>query len=192
MPVRQYGSSTFGLPPERHILGEPVVVPVRGSRSLPNGTHASPFSFVLHATAPKEAAMSDTGATTSTGGSNGGVAVNETDRLIASDKVEGTAVYDHQGNRLGSVYNVMIDKFSGQVAYAVMSFGGLLGIGERYHSLPWKMLTYDTGLGGYVVDVTREQLERAPSYARDETPWGDPDYGRDIYTHYGLPYGTGL
>jgi hypothetical protein len=65
----------------------------------------------------------------------------------------------------------MIDKYSGQVAYAVMSFGGFLGIGERYHALPWRMLTYDTGLGGYVVDVTREQLERAPTYARDETPW---------------------
>ncbi|WP_254454292.1 hypothetical protein [Siccirubricoccus sp. G192] len=51
------------------------------------------------------------------------------------------------------------------------------------------MLTYDTGLGGYVVDVSREQLERAPSYARDETPWGNPDYGRDVYVHYGLPYG---
>jgi hypothetical protein len=53
------------------------------------------------------------------------------------------------------------------------------------------MLTYDTGLGGYVVDVTREQLERAPSYARDETPWDRSDYGHDVYTHYGLPYGAG-
>jgi hypothetical protein len=133
--------------------------------------------------------MSGTTATTSTGGGNGGVAANETDRLIASDKVEGTAVYDRQGHRLGSVYNVMIDKFTGQVAYAVMSFGGFLGIGERYHPLPWGMLTYDTGRGGYVVDVSREQLERAPSYARDEAPWGNPDYGRDVYAHYGLPYG---
>ena len=136
--------------------------------------------------------MSNTAATTSTGGGNGGVAVNETNQLIASDKVEGTAVYDRQGNSLGSVHNVMIDKFSGQVAYAVMSFGGFLGIRERYHPLPWEMLTYDTGLGGYVVDVTREQLEGGPTYGRDETPWSNPDYGRDIYTHYGLPYGTGL
>ena len=80
--------------------------------------------------------MSGTTTTSTTGGGNGGVAVNETDRLIASDKVEGTAVYDRQSNHLGSVYNVMIDKFSGQVAYAVMSFGGFLGIGERYHPLP--------------------------------------------------------
>jgi hypothetical protein len=138
-----------------------------------------------------EVDMSGTATTPSTGG-NGGVAVNETDRLIASDKVEGTAVYDRNSNRLGSVYNVMIDKYSGQVAYAVMSFGGFLGIGERYHPLPWRMLTYDTGLGGYVVDVTREKLEGAPSYTRDETPWSRPDYGRDVYSHYGMPYGGGI
>ena len=73
-----------------------------------------------------------------------------------------------------------------------MSFGGFLGIGERYHPLPWRMLTYDTGLGGYVVDVTREKLEGAPSYTRDETPWSRPDYGRDVYSHYGMPYGGGI
>ncbi len=131
--------------------------------------------------------MSDATRTGATGGE--GVAVNETDRLISSDKVEGTAVYNRAGDRLGSVYTVMIDKVSGQVAYAVMSFGGFLGIAERYHPLPWKALTYDTGLGGYVVDVTREQLAAAPSYARDEAPWGDLAYGRGVSDHYGLPAG---
>ncbi len=122
--------------------------------------------------------MPGTTATPSTGGGNGGIAVNETDRLLASDKAEGTAVYDRQGDRLGSVHNVMIDKYSGQVAYAVMSFGGFLGIRERYHPLPWRMLTYDTGLGGYVVDVTRERLESGPTHGRDEAPWSsNPDYG---------------
>ena len=97
-----------------------------------------------------------------------------------------------QGDRLGSVYNVMIDKYSGQVAYAVMSFGGFLGIRERYHPLPWRMLTYDTGLGGYVVDVTRERLESGPTHGRDKAPWSsNPDYGRDVYSQYGLPYGSG-
>ena len=132
--------------------------------------------------------MSGTTTTPTTGGGNGGVAVNETDRLIASDKVEGTAVYDRQGNRLGSVYNVMIDKYSGQVAYVVMSFGGFLGIGERYHPLPWKALDYDPRVGGYVVDVTREQLERAPSYTSDEAPWDNPGYGRSVYDYYGMTY----
>lgn len=106
--------------------------------------------------------------------STGSVAMNETDRLIASDKVEGTSVYNRQGEGMGSIYTLMIDKRSGQVEYAVMSFGGFLGIGERYHPLPWTVLTYDTRLGGFVVDLSREQLERAPSYARDETPWRSP------------------
>ena len=120
--------------------------------------------------------------TTGTGTAGGeGVAVNETERLISSDKVEGTSVYNHAGESVGSVYTVMIDKISGQVEYAVMSFGGFLGIGERYHPLPWKALTYDTKLGGYMVDISREQLERAPSYARDERPWDQPGYGRSVY-----------
>ena len=125
--------------------------------------------------------------TTAAGAGGAGVNTDETDRLIASDKVEGTAVYNRAGERLGSVYNVMIDKFSGQVAYAVMSFGGFLGVGERYHPLPWRALTYDTKLGGYVVDLGREQLEGAPSYARDEAPWGDPAYGRGVSGYYGVP-----
>src|SRR3546814_13916098 len=70
---------------------------------------------------------------------------DETNRLIASNKVEGTAVYNRQGERLGSVYNFMVNKREGTVEYAVMSFGGFLGIGESYHPLPWKVLTYDTG-----------------------------------------------
>ena len=89
------------------------------------------------------------------------------------------------GESLGSVYDVMINKVSGQVAYAVMSFGGFLGIGERYHALPWNSLTYDTQMGGYVVAVSRDQLEKAPSYGRDETPWGDPTYGRRVSDYYG-------
>ena len=129
--------------------------------------------------------MSDT---SRTGATDGGVAIDETDRLISSDKVEGTSVYDRQGTSLGSVQTVMIDKYSGQVAYAVMSFGGFLGIGERYHPLPWRALTYDTAQGGYVVDISREQLERAPSYGRDEAPWSDPSYGRSVHDYYGVTY----
>ena len=98
------------------------------------------------------------------------VATDETDRLIASDKVEGTAVYNRQGERLGSVYNFMVDKRSGQVEYAVMSFGGFLGIGDSYHPLPWKALTYDTGQGGYVVDLDKDRLQGAPSYAGQRGP----------------------
>ncbi len=93
------------------------------------------------------------------------VATDETDTLISSDKVESTAVYDRGGEKLGSIHSVMIDKISGKVPYAVMSFGGFfLGIGDRYHPLPWHVLTYDTRQGGYVVDLDRSKLEGAPTY----------------------------
>ncbi|GAA0608430.1 PRC-barrel domain-containing protein [Craurococcus roseus] len=117
-----------------------------------------------------------------------GVAMNETERLIASDKVEGTAVYNRAGEAIGSVYTLMIDKRSGQVEYAVVGFGGFLGIRERYYPLPWKALDYDPRVGGYVAEVTRERLEHAPSYASDEAPWDNPGYGRSIYDYYGMTY----
>jgi PRC-barrel domain len=105
------------------------------------------------------------------------LAADETNRLISSEKVEGTAVYDRTGQHLGSIHHVMIDKYTGQVAYAVMSFGGFLGIGESYHPLPWKTLTYDTRLGGYVTDVNRTRLEGAPSYRASDVPdWSDRAY----------------
>src|SRR3546814_19444780 len=94
--------------------------------------------------------------------------MEESDRLIASNKVEGTAVYNRKGDRLGSVYNFMVDKRSGKIEYAVMSFGGFLGIGERYHPLPWSLLTYDTTQGGYLVDLDKDMLEKAPSYGREQ------------------------
>src|SRR5918998_5327395 len=106
-----------------------------------------------------------------------GVAIDETRRLIASNKVEGTPVYNRAGDQLGTVYNFMVDKVSGQVAYVVMSFGGFLGIGESYHPLPWRALTYDTRLGGYVVDADRARLERAPRYMSSNMPdWDDRTY----------------
>jgi len=113
------------------------------------------------------------------------IATNETRELISSDKVEGTSVYDRNGNKLGTVSNVMLDKRSGQVAYAVLSFGGFLGMGSNYHPLPWHQLTYDSNQGGYVVDLTKEQLEGAPTYsASNDARWDDPAYGRTIDDYY--------
>jgi len=109
------------------------------------------------------------------------LATDETNRLISSDKVEDTSVYNPRGESLGKVYHLMIDKYTGQVDYAVISFGGFLGIGEKYYPLPWKKLTYDTRMGGYVVDLDRDRLERAPSYtARDMPNWSDRSYTRRI------------
>jgi PRC-barrel domain len=120
----------------------------------------------------------------------GSVATDETNTLISSDKVEGTAVYNRQNEKLGSIHTLMIDKTSGKVAYAVMSFGGFLGIGGRYHPLPWSVLTYDTGQGGYIVDLDRTKLEGAPTYGDKETPdWGDRKWGEQVHEYYGArPY----
>ena len=84
----------------------------------------------------------------------------------------------------------MVDKYSGQVAYAVMSFGGFLGIGGSYHPLPWRVLDYDTGMGGYVVDLDQEKLRGAPSFTRDEAPdWGNRDWDTRVHDYYGVrPY----
>ena len=116
----------------------------------------------------------------------GNTATDETDRLIASSKVEGTAVYNRQGDRLGTVHNFMVDKRSGQAEYAVMSFGGFLGIGESYHPLPWKVLTYDTNQGGYVVDLDKDMLEKAPSYRSGDEPRYDRAYGEQVNSYYGV------
>ena len=113
------------------------------------------------------------------------LATDETRDLIASDKVEGTAVYDRKGERLGSVYNFMVGKRSGQVAYAVMSFGGWLGMGESYHPLPWHTLTYDTDLGGYVVGLTKDRLRNAPSHKAGEGSPSDTTYWRHVKDHWG-------
>ncbi len=115
------------------------------------------------------------------------VATDETVNLISADKVTGTSVYNPQGDKLGSVYDVMIDKVSGRVAYAIMSFGGFLGMGESYHPLPWRVLTYDTNQGGYVVDIDRERLEKAPYYSAGYEPdWSDRSYGQRVDRYYGF------
>ncbi len=114
----------------------------------------------------------------------------ETRGLISSTSVEGTAVYNHAGEKLGTVDCLMIDKRKGGVAYAVMAFGGFLGMGEKRHPMPWQSLSYDDARDGYVVSLTKEQLESAPSLERGEYGrLGDRAYDESIYTHYkATPY----
>lgn len=114
------------------------------------------------------------------------VAIDETSELIASNKVEGTRVYNRRGDRLGTVYNFMVNKRSGRVEYAVMSFGGFLGMGERYYPLPWNLLTYEERHGGYVVDLDERQLERAPSFGRHDDVRFDRGYGQHVNSYYGI------
>ncbi len=103
-------------------------------------------------------------------------------RLIAADKVEGTTVYNPAGEKLGSVEDIMLDKMSGKVCYAVLSFGGFFGMGTKECPLPWEKLTYDTNMGGFVVNIDRTTLENAPVYtegAMQEADW------RAVDIHYG-------
>ena len=113
---------------------------------------------------------------------------SETNRLISSDKVEGTAVYNPQDEKLGTIANIMLDKVSGKADYAVLQFGGLFGLGSDHYPIPWNMLRYDTDKGGYVVEISKEQVTGAPRYARDDTPEYTDEYGRTIHGYYGLSY----
>jgi hypothetical protein len=111
--------------------------------------------------------------------------VREQGNLIGSDKVEGTAVYGSDRNKIGSIERVMIDKTGGKVSYAVLSFGGFLGIGDEHYPLPWHSLKYDTALEGYVVGITETQLKEAPKYA-DDTSWGwDTTRTKAVDDYYG-------
>ena len=113
---------------------------------------------------------------------------NETGNLIGSDKVEGTAVYGADHNKIGSIERVMIDKKSGRVSYAVLSFGGFLVIGDDHYPLPWQSLKYDTRLGGYRTGVTEDQLRGAPKYRGDsDWNWNDTAGNRAVNDYYGVP-----
>lgn len=104
--------------------------------------------------------------------------------LISSERVTGTNVYNRDGEKLGSVEAMMIDKMSGQVRFAVMSFGGFLGMGEKYHQLPWNVLSYDLDQKGYVVNLSSDALKAAPVFSREEIDsfdYGDKSTSIDSY-----------
>jgi len=116
--------------------------------------------------------------------------VKETSSLIAGSMVSGANVYNRDGENIGAIHDVMIDKKMGKIAYALMSFGGFLGVGKNYHPLPWSLLKYDTMLGGYLVDLSKTQLEGAPSYPADTPPdFADRSQETELHRYYGVgPY----
>jgi hypothetical protein len=108
----------------------------------------------------------------------------ETHELIASDKVEGTAVYGRDGEKIGTVHNFMVGKRSGVVAYAVVGIGGFLGLGEIRHALPWGELDYDEGRKGYRVRATKEELKNAPHHGPGEDAFSRPDYSAHVRSYW--------
>lgn len=108
--------------------------------------------------------------------------------VISSDRVVGTKVYNTAGEKLGSIDHLVIEKRGGQVRYAVMDFGGFLGIGTDRYPVPWNLLDYDTDKEGFVVPLDKAQLEGAPRYSSDTRPSYDNDYGRVVYDYYGVTW----
>ncbi|HVJ41851.1 MAG TPA: PRC-barrel domain-containing protein [Dongiaceae bacterium] len=110
---------------------------------------------------------------------------DETYSLIAASKVRGTDVYDTVGEHIGDLEDLMIDKTSGKVAYAVVSFGGFLGMGEERRALPWSVLTYDIEKEGYVTGASKDVLRNTPELG----DYGDREWGTRLHQHYGVsPY----
>ena len=98
----------------------------------------------------------------------------ESGNLIGSDKVEGTAVYSLANDKIGVIERVMIDKLSGKVGYAVLSFGGFLGIGDDHYPIPWAKLTYDETIGGYRTDISKRRVTTRTMTSNGTTvsgPW---------------------
>jgi len=106
--------------------------------------------------------------------------------LVSSADVNGTNVYGRDGSSIGSIDHLMIDKQSGKVAYAVMGFGGFLGMGEENQPVPWNKLTYDTSKNGIVTDITEQDVKGAPE--RNDNWHADRDWERRTHDHYGVPH----
>jgi len=114
--------------------------------------------------------------------------VKDTPTLIASDRVEGTRVYGADGKHIGSIERLILGKQDGRVAYAVLSFGGFLGIGHDHYPVPWSLLTYNTRLGGYEVNISDQQLKGAPKYANDnDWDWEDRKRAQQVFDYYRVP-----
>jgi hypothetical protein len=109
-------------------------------------------------------------------------------QLIASDRVEGTAVRRPNGDMVGHIERLMIDKVTGRVSYAILSFGGFLGIGANLVPLPWGRLRYNTKFEAYELDIDDEELKRAPSFSADKDfDWGDRAKEAELHHYYGMP-----
>jgi sporulation protein YlmC with PRC-barrel domain len=108
-------------------------------------------------------------------------------KLISSSNVQGTEVYGQSGEHVGEIDHLMIERVSGRVAYAVMSFGGFLGFGKDFYPIPWNALKYDTTLDGYRTGITSEQVQSAPPYSGAEFDWGDDDWHQRVHDHYKSP-----
>ncbi|WP_404714121.1 PRC-barrel domain-containing protein [Sphingomonas sp. MMS24-J13] len=108
-----------------------------------------------------------------------------TNLLLASNKVDGTKVASRDGDALGSIYSLMINKRSGAAAYAILSVGGFLGIGRSYYPLPFELLSYDPVADGFIVTIDRRLLEGGPSWANNPPDFNQA-YADRVSNYYGV------
>jgi sporulation protein YlmC with PRC-barrel domain len=111
-------------------------------------------------------------------------------RVLGASTLKGDKVINLQGENLGDIQEIMIDLERGRVAYAVLSFGGFLGLGDKLFAIPWEALTIDMAEKRFVLNVDKELLKRAPGFDKDRWPdMTDPAWGAELYTYYGYkPY----
>lgn len=105
--------------------------------------------------------------------------------LIGSDRVEGTVVRRPNGDKLGKIERLMIDKASGTIAYAVMSFGGLFGLGHSHYPIPWSLLKYNQTIGSYESDIPDEHLAKTETF--NDLDFGDRSEELKVHERYGVP-----
>ena len=108
-----------------------------------------------------------------------------TPRILSSSSITGTNVKNAQGENLGEVKDLMINTNDGNVVYAVLSFGGFLGFGDKYFAIPFEAFSIDTEDENFVLNVPKEKLENAPGFDKDDWPsYANTDYWNQVYSHY--------
>lgn len=107
-------------------------------------------------------------------------------RLMGADTLIGNDVYNHKDEDLGDIKEIMLDMSSGQVAYAVLSFGSFLGLGEKLFAVPWNALTLDTVNKRFILNVEKDRLKSAPGFDKDDWPdMADQSWVQDVHAYYG-------
>ena len=106
--------------------------------------------------------------------------------LLSASTISGDDVYNRQGEKLGSIKDLMMDIHSGRVCYAVLSFGGFLSLGEKLFAVPWSALTLDTENKRFILNVEADRLKNAPGFDKDQWPnMADASWAQSIHSYYG-------